>query len=162
MKNIFFRGGLAVGALLVGAALVFPLVVLAHDINIWSVPPGYWGQAPDQVLTCRGTQCNFCELLHTFQHLAYLMISIGVFAIAPILFVWGGIRIITAGASPEGVSAGKRILVGTVVGMLIALGAFLIVNTVVDVLNSVNSGAGSMIWNNGQITCTPGKIPGLK
>jgi len=157
MKNIFTRTIFVVGALMVGAALILPLAVSAQaSPSIW--PTGYWGP----VLTCHGTECDFCDLLTTFRNLAYVMISIGVFAIAPIFFVWGGIRIITAGASPEGVSAGKRILVGTIVGMLIALGAFLIVNTVVDVLNSVNSGAGNMIWQGGNITCTPGQIPGLQ
>jgi hypothetical protein len=100
-------------------------------------------------------------MLVAFRNLAYVMLSIGIFGVAPIFFIWGGIRIITAGASPAGISAGRSILIGTVVGILIGLAAFVIVNTVVDVLNSVNSGAGTKIWNNGQIDCTPGQIPGL-
>lgn len=146
-----------VAVVLVIAAFVLPIVVFAQaSPSIW--PTGYWGP----ILTCHGTGCDFCHLLRTFQNLAYVMLSIGIFAIAPIFIIWGGIRIMTAGASPAGIAAGKSILTGTVIGIAIGLGAFLIVNTVVAVLNDVNSGAGTKIWNNGVIVCTPDQIPGLK
>ncbi len=156
MKNMSIRTGFVVAAFIVGAALVFPLATFAQSApSIW--PTGYWGP----ILTCHGTECNLCHMLQTFQNLAYVMLSIGIFAIAPIFFVWGGIRIITAGASPSGITAGKSILTGTVVGVLIGLGAFLIINTVLKALNDVNPGAGSKVgWP--VISCAPGQVPGLQ
>ncbi|MEY4731567.1 MAG: hypothetical protein RL681_513 [Candidatus Parcubacteria bacterium] len=154
MKRLSLRSGFVLGTLVIGVALALPLIASAQ--SIW--PTGYWGPV---LTTCHGSACTFCDMLVAFRNLAYVMLSIGIFGVAPIFFIWGGIRIITAGASPAGISAGRSILIGTVVGILIGLAAFVIVNTVVDVLNSVNSGAGTKIWNNGQIDCTPGQIPGL-
>ncbi len=154
MKRISILFGMLALAT-IGASLFAPVVAFAQDPSLW--PTGYWGP----ILTCHGTGCDFCHMLRTFQNLAYVLLSIGIFAIAPVMIIWGGFRIMTAGASPEGVSAGKRILTATVIGIAIGLGAFLIVNTVVNILNAVNSGAGDKIWNAGVIQCTPGQIPGL-
>jgi hypothetical protein len=157
MKKHIVRIFAVVALGVAGVALIAPVFALAQaSPSFW--PTGYWGP----IVICHGTECDFCDMLLTFQNLAYVLLSIGIFAVAPVMIIWAGVRIMTAGGSPEGVSAGKRILTGTVIGIAIGLGAFLIVDTVVGVLNSVNSGAGTKIWNNGQITCTPDMIPGLK
>lgn len=149
MKNLFILTSFMVGALVIGATLVLPLVVSAAGPSIW--PTGYWGP----ILTCRGTECNFCEMIKTFQNLTYVFLSIGIFAVAPVLIVYGGIRIMTAGASPEGLSAGKRILTGTVVGIALALGAFLIVQTILKTLADVNPGVKAAVpWPD--ISCPAG------
>ncbi len=69
------------------------------------------------------------DLLHTFIHLAYFGMTITLFFLAPALFAWGGILILISGASPGKLEQGKKILTGTVIGVLITLFALLIVRT---------------------------------
>jgi|SRR3989338_8005898 len=53
-----------------------------------------------------------------------------VLPIAAAIIVWGGIVIMTAGGSEERVGKGKKIITTAVIGAAIALGAWLIINTV--------------------------------
>ena len=50
--------------------------------------------------------------------------------LAAIMIVWGGFIIMTAGGSEEKVKKGKTIITGTVIGVAIALGAWLIISTI--------------------------------
>ena len=135
--------------------ILAPAAASAHSIPFW--PLGYWGP----ILSCTADgsalpglpdskQCtNLCDLMHTAQHFIYFIMSLGVFALAPILFIWGGIQILIAGASPEGIAAGRRTLIGTVIGMVIALAAFSIVSWVIGIV-----GAGGVISFGETISCT--------
>ena len=60
--------------------------------------------------------------------------TIALFAVAPILFLWGGLVILTAGANPGNIETGKSILKGTVIGVVIILLAFVLIRTLVTVL----------------------------
>lgn len=120
---------IVIAALLLGVIAFAPSVSHAHNPNIW--PTGYWGP----LLSCTGDgggglpECkNLCDLAHTIQHFIYFGISIAFFAFAPVFLAWGGIMIIFAGASPGRVETGKKIIWGTVIGIAITLGAFLILD----------------------------------
>ncbi len=56
------------------------------------------------------------------------------FVIAPIMITIGGIMMLIAGGSEDRFSTGKKMATGAVVGILIALSAFLIVNIAVTAL----------------------------
>jgi len=92
-----------------------------------SPTPGTAGNTPP---TCT----NLCDLIGTFLNVVYLLMSIAIFIATPILFVWGGVMIMFAGANPGMLETGKKILTGTVIGLAIVLCAYLLVNTVLSVL----------------------------
>ena len=150
-KNIFFK--IFIVALPLGMVLM-PLAASAATTvtpvtapDIWSMPPGYWGTNPS-LLSCTGNypiggtasgassapNCtDLGQLLQTFVNVIYLAMSISLFIIAPILFLVGAIMIMMAGANPNMLTKGKQTLVGVVVGVIIVLCAYLIVNTVISI-----------------------------
>lgn len=118
-----------------------PSFATPDPINLF--PTGYWGP----LVSCTGnydpsnpsptgqpTCISFCDLIHTFLHVIYFGMSIALFVLAPIFFAWGGIMILIAGGDPGKMQSGKKILTGTLVGIGITLGAFLIVATFVRFL----------------------------
>lgn len=90
----------------------------------------YWPSDAKPLLPCRGLDCvDLCQLTTLFQRLIYFGMTVAVEVIAPIFLIVGAFFILTAGGSAERVSRGKSVLTSTVVGIMLALGAFLIVNT---------------------------------
>lgn len=137
MKKLFA----SIFCLIVLCGILVPLVSRAHEINIWS-GPGYWGGEKAPLLSCTGSgkggeRCDsICDLLHTFIHFIYFGMSLAVFAVAPVLMVWGGLMIVIAGVSAEKISLGKKIITGTLIGVAIVLLAYLMVNLVLEVLGA--------------------------
>lgn len=123
-----------------------PAIVSAHQIKL-----PYWGGSPNPLLSCAGTSCNFCELIHTLQHFIYFGITLVVFIFVPILLFWGGFMILIAGGSTERVTSGKRILTGTLVGFFLAVGSFLIITTFLWAVGAKTGGQG-VAWPN--IACS--------
>jgi hypothetical protein len=66
--------------------------------------------------------------------------SIAIFIIAPICIIVGGIMILMGGANPGMLESGKKALTGTIIGLVIVLCSYLIVNTALTVLNLTNVG----------------------
>ena len=97
--------------------------------------------------------CEFCDL----ATLVAKVVNFALYAIAlplvVVLIVWGGLTIMTAGGSPERVKKGRSIVQSAIIGVLIALGAFLIVRTTLSVL------AGSTFepWKFGNVDFCSGK-----
>lgn len=65
-------------------------------------------------------------------------LTIIVFPIAAGVIIWGGIVIMTAGGSTERASKGKKIITTAVIGIAIALGAWLIINAIYLLLTGAN------------------------
>ena len=61
--------------------------------------------------------------------------SAGLFIIAPILFIIGGIMMIISSGNPEKIGTARKTMIGAVVGVVIVLCAYLIVNTVISVFH---------------------------
>jgi hypothetical protein len=141
--------------------LIIPLAVFAQGQastpSIW--PTGYWGP----LLSCSGSgqgglsKCtSLCDLLRTFQNVIYFGISLAFFAIAPVLLIWGGLLILIAGPNPGLLEQGKKILTGTLIGILIVLCSFLIVNTFLWAMGSPKE----VGWPT--IQCNPAELPGAR
>ena len=139
-------------------AITLPSFASAAVPNVW--PTGFWGP----LLSCSGNYTNgslppctsLCDLISTIENIIYFGISVVVFIIAPVLFAWGGIMYMVSRGSPDGISKAKGVLTKTLLGVVITLGAWLIVNTFVGALGlsgsvggfgtgtcSVSSGGGS-------------------
>ncbi|OGY99727.1 MAG: hypothetical protein A2945_01870 [Candidatus Liptonbacteria bacterium RIFCSPLOWO2_01_FULL_52_25] len=114
--------------------------------SIW--PTGWWGNPETGLLGCNGSVdraiklgvpwCNalgFCGIVQVLLNVVSFGISIAFFVLMPIFLVWGGIIILTSGGNPGKLGEGKKILTGTLVGVLITLGGYLIVKMFVDFLD---------------------------
>ncbi|MDR3582088.1 MAG: hypothetical protein P4L67_02315 [Candidatus Pacebacteria bacterium] len=129
--------GMVLMPLAVSAATISPVTAP----NIWGVPPGYW--APNGIVSCSGNYLsqpsNPCtglgDLLQTFVNVIYLVMSIALFILAPILFLVGAIMLMMGGANPAMLTKGRQTMIGVVVGIVIVLCAYLIVSTVISVLH---------------------------
>lgn len=129
---------------LVWTALMLPGLALAHTeadpISIW--PTGYWESIFEGVCGNSGICTSICDLIHLIQHVVYWALSFLIFIVVPITLVWGGIRILTAAGSADKLETGKKIITGAIIGALLGLGAFLIINFFFIIL-----GVGDVTWS---------------
>lgn len=118
--------------------LVFAARNVATNIPFW---------APNGIISCSGPPfttdaegnsvpndkacTDFCDIIDTTKNIIYLIMTIALFVVTPVLFAWGGIMIMTAGANPSNIESGKKILTGTLIGAVIVLLAFLIIKSIV-------------------------------
>lgn len=152
--------------LVIGASIVLPVVAFAAQTqsgatakysapSLW--PTGFWGP----IVWCTGsfiatqnptnptpgtsgqtppTCTNLCDLVGTFVNVIYLALSIAIFIIAPLSIVVGGLMIMLAGANPEMLGRGKNVLKSAVVGLVLVLCSYLIVNTVISIFHITTIG----------------------
>ena len=85
-----------------------------------------------------GVDCKFCHLAtlaaNVFRFaLYYIAIPLSVIFIA-----WGGLMIMIASGSAERAASGRKIIQAAIIGVLIAIAAFLIVRTTLNVLTGQN------------------------
>jgi hypothetical protein len=91
--------------------------------------------------------CTFCDALIVAKNIIKFL-SETAFAIAVVMIVYGAIVLMTAGGSEERVTKGKGIITNAVIGLVIALAAWLIINELLQIL----SGNPTYPWSD--ITCT--------
>ncbi|KKU91601.1 MAG: hypothetical protein UY23_C0001G0207 [Candidatus Jorgensenbacteria bacterium GW2011_GWA1_48_11] len=128
---------------LVTSAVFFlaPNPASAQVLNIWQGTSGggcnLAGNGP----------CNLCDALivasNIIQYLWYISTSI-----ATAMIVYGALRLMIAGGSEDAVQKSKSIMTNAVLGLIIALAAWAIVNTILHLL----AGSLNFPWN--QIQCT--------
>ena len=126
---------------IVGSSVALPLVASAWTTpNLWGTPPGFWGP----LVSCTGNYSypggmtpytSLCDLIDTAINIIYFGLSLAIFIIGPVMIVVGAVMIMLAGANPSMLESGKKALTATVIGLLIVLCAYLIVNTTITVLN---------------------------
>ena len=160
---IFIAGSLAALPLISSAAANSSGNVAYTTPALW--PTGFWGP----VVWCTGNYLtgtgnnqlsvngstppacnNLCDLIGTFINAIYLLLSIAIFILTPIFLVWGGVMIMLAGANPGMLETGKKILTGTAISLAIVLCSYLLVNTVLSVLNVTDVGG----FNGNPSSCT--------
>ena len=125
--------------------LLSTLYFLASTLIVQSaglVPCGGFGQNP----------CTYCDLLVLADGIIRFLMYI-IFPIATIMIGWGGIVIMTARESPERVKQGRAIITAAVVGILIALLSWLILDTIFKVIAPNFEAASLGPWQ--QLRCNP-------
>ncbi|MBI4085780.1 MAG: hypothetical protein HY433_00870 [Candidatus Liptonbacteria bacterium] len=124
----------------------------------------YWGQGG--LVSCTGgttggtasnlpTCTSLCDLFKTGQNIIYFMMTLAVLAIAPIMIVIGGIMMLVSAGSETQVSSGRKMVTGAVIGIAIALGAFIIVNTFFYAVAIITNGS-PRSWFDIQCSAPPG------
>lgn len=119
-QKISFRIFLALAAFVFALSAAAPAYGFTGPI----VPCGGSGQAP----------CTFCDLGVLVVNLTKFMMENVVIPAAALLIVAGGILILISGPSEERLKLGKEIITKTIVGAVIVLLAWLMVDTTIKVL----------------------------
>lgn len=97
----------------------------------YPVPAGYTGPLPDCAF--HGTCDDVNDLLTLAINIGkWIFGLLGTFALA--MFVYGGFTWILSGGNPERVKQGKSIVVAAVTGLIIAFGAYVLINFLLDAL----------------------------
>jgi hypothetical protein len=108
------------------------------------------------IVTCgrAGQQmCKLCDLIKGIFDIIKYIESI-LFVIFVLAFVIGGIIYITSSGESGMMEMGKKTIMNAVIGIVIVLGSFLIVSTVIRYLGTkTNMGMGNVTWNS--FDCTP-------
>ncbi len=123
-KNNLIRGLILV---VIGMAVLAPAFAFAQTDGL--VPCGGAGQPP-----C--TTCHFLQLIDNVKNflLIYVMTPVAV-----LFIVIAGIMMMTAGAKPGNYEYGKKILKDTFIGILVIYGAWMITNTMIQLVASGSS-----------------------
>ncbi len=98
-----------------------------------------------------GGSYTTCDLIGLFQNLVNFGFEIAV-PLAIIGIVYGGFRIMTAGASPDGEEAGKEAMKTALIGIVIVFGAWILISTLLYIFGAHSS----LLASCGRVTsCQP-------
>ena len=106
--------------LLIGAFFLFPLVAQAFDIS-----KGIVGNLP-QACAEQGT-CSFCDFVGLFVVLQKVILSI-FGGLALIMLIWGGQGFIMAAGNQEKITASRKLIVSTLMGVGIILAGYFLIS----------------------------------
>ncbi len=101
------------------------------------------------LVKCDGPTCGTCELVALINDIVIFIISIAT-VIAIILFAYAGFLIFTSAGNMSQVKKGKDVFVNVLIGFMIMLSAWLIVDTVMKTFIASNGNQGETIfgpWN---------------
>ena len=99
--------------------LVVPVVSLAK------------GLVPD----CPSTGCGWTEFMTLINNVIHFILFYLVIPIAAIMFFYAGFELVTSGGSTEKRGTAKKVFTNAVIGLVIAAGAWLIIHTILSILN---------------------------
>jgi|SRR3989338_11321664 len=100
------------------------------------------------LVPCSGPDCNPCSLLQLISNVVNFIVLDITMPLAGLLFLIGGIMMVAAGGSEERFKKGKKVFVDTVIGVLIILGSWVIVNTLITTFGSSVEGFVPINWWN--------------
>ena len=96
---------------------------------------------------CIGLNCDQITGLPTLYYNIALTLLYVVSTVAVLTFIYAGISYITAGGDAEKVEKAKRMIIGSIIGILIITASFLVFRTTVNVVNAPVSTSASTILN---------------
>lgn len=96
------------------------------------------------LVPCKGIDCQFCHLAKLSQNVINFLVGLSI-PIAAAMFAWAGALMFTAGDSSSRIDKAKSILRSVLIGFLIVLSAWLVVQTV---LKAILNPAYYSGWNN--------------
>jgi len=88
------------------------------------------------LIPCSGVDCRPCHILVLIVNLVSFMLKSIVAPLAGLMFLVGGIMIVSDGGSGNRMKKGKEIIKNTLIGAVIALSAWAIVNTLIMAFGS--------------------------
>lgn len=128
------------------ALLVIPSFAFAADASFFGpiVPTECSGKDVGGTIC----PCSFAAVLETVRHVINIVISLAI-AIATVLLAWAGISFMINGTNEEKRKAARGMVMNVIIGIVIVLGAWLIVDFVMKTLYSGMDGNAGLYgpWN---------------
>ena len=118
--------------------------ILALVASVLAVIPTLVNAAglPAKVVSCTGVNCSVCDIATTAQNVLNTGIFVMVF-LSAVLFAYAGWKMLTAGGQTESYAQGKQIFGNVVLGLVIILAGWLVIDTLMRTM--LGSGFGP--WN---------------
>ena len=138
---------IGISMLLFTAAVISIAPHQAHAETGNAVSRGYSTTPDNGLVPCTGTDCQACSIVGLIQNLINFALGLSI-PIVIGMFAWAGILYFTSAASGENVSKAKRIFTDSLTGFIIALGAYLIIQTILHTILAPQYFSG---WNS--VTC---------
>jgi hypothetical protein len=98
-----------------------------------------------RIVPCDGVDCTLCHLATLAQNIINTGIFVAVFMSA-MIFAFAGWKYLASGANVTEMGDAKSIILNTVIGLIIILGAWLFVDTIMRTLIG-NPGGQYLPWN---------------
>jgi hypothetical protein len=128
------------------------LVILSIFVVLFLAPVAVDAQiypgGPAQLVPCNGPDCGTCEFVDLINNVVGFILWFGTIA-ATLIVIYAGFRLVTSAGDVGAKTKAKTLLTNVLIGYVLLLSAFLIVNTLMSLL--VPSGSGLLNWN--QIQC---------
>lgn len=115
---------------------VFLVIGLFVSIGLFVTPEVTSAQAGGLV-QCSGTDCNWCSLMDTINAVINWLIIL-LIALTTVLFVIAGLRLVTSAGDPSAMQSAKSMLTNTVIGFVIILSSWLVIDTLLTALTGDN------------------------
>ena len=117
--------------------LIFPVVSLAGDYNVDSTTVHYEGLVPcgksqpapgeHEWVTMR---CQFCHFFVMLDGIIDFVLVYIVIPVAVLMLVVGGVMFFFAGARPDMMAKGKKLITSVIIGLVIIFASYMIVGAV--------------------------------
>lgn len=116
--------------------------LLTKGINIWHgakcggsvIPMDAGPQGP----------CDLCDAIVIASNILGYMFDLVLFVLTPVFIAYGAFTLMVSQGNPTSISKGKKILSSTVIGLVITLIAWLIINTLFHIV----TGSSMNPWSN--------------
>jgi len=117
------------------------------------LPQVVFGADP-ALVSCTGAQCNFCDFVDTVNNIVtFLFKLLSIFAILGL--VYAGFTLVTSAGNPSALEKAKGIFSNVVIGFIIIISAWLVVDTIMKMLVDQEEYG---IWNEFDIGACGGLI----
>ena len=124
--NIYMFGARSFSISSAAVSLALLVILISPAIAFAQIPT---------IVPCNGVNCTFCDIAKLAQNVINAGIYIAVF-LSAILFAYAGWNYITAGGDPGKAGEARKIFWNVGVGLVLILGAWLIVDLIMGMLTS--------------------------
>ncbi|MFP4022848.1 MAG: pilin [Candidatus Paceibacterota bacterium] len=90
------------------------------------------------LIPCDGPDCNFCHFIQLGQNLIEFLVIVAI-PLAAIAFAWAGFTYMTSGGNQQKVAQAHGIFTKVAIGLVLVLGAYLIVDLIITALTEHDS-----------------------
>ncbi len=125
---------------------IFAVCAIAFFVSVPMITYG-------ALVPCEGAGCSTCHIVTTVNGVVKWLVQIMV-VLAGLILAWAGFTMVTSGGSSEKISHAKEMMVNSLIGFIILLSAWLVVDTILKALvGETLPGYGP--WNEIQCSTSP-------
>lgn len=133
---------------------------------IWLTPRLVFAQAVKQIwplipANCLGAarQCGLSDMVQVAVNLAGIMLGL-LGSVTFLIFIYGGLTWLTAAGNAERISRGRKVFEGALVGLVIVLSSWVIINFIIAALTGKAPGEPVILFpNQGKNEIAPFQVP---